>query len=215
MALTAIIVLFLLGRWHASRKAAADATAPLDAGNKPTPHSNSLEVVLSPPASSDARDFKELTLARQVELSTVGTAIPKIVHFVYGLRDPNPTLDLIHYTAIKAAHDVLKPDKIMFHYHYMPVGDNFERARPMLTLNKVPLVETVFDRPVSHYAHRADVVRLQVLQEFGGIYLDLDLISVKPVDHLLDREFIMAQEGVGKCSQVVCARERERERLMR
>jgi hypothetical protein len=68
----------------------------------------------------------------------------------------------------------------------------------MLTLNKVPLVEKVFGRPVSHYAHRADVVRLQVLEEFGGIYLDLDLISLKPVDHLLNREFIMAQEGVGK-----------------
>ncbi|KAK4513009.1 uncharacterized protein ATC70_003720 [Mucor velutinosus] len=215
VALTALIVLFLLGRWHSSRKS-TDTTAPLDTSNKPTaPTShNNLEVTLPPPASSDAKDFKELTLARETKLSTVGTAIPKIVHFVYGLRDPNPTLDLIHYTAIKAAHDVLKPDKIMFHYHYMPVGDNFERARPMLTLNKVPLVEKVFDRPVSHYAHRADVVRLQVLEEFGGIYLDLDLISVKPVDHLLDREFIMAQEGVdgsvGLCNAMIMARPHSR-----
>ncbi|KAF1801338.1 hypothetical protein FB192DRAFT_1283008 [Mucor lusitanicus] len=102
----------------------------------------------------------------------------------------------------------------MFHYHYMPVGDNFERARPMLTLHQVPLVEKVFDRPVSHYAHRADVVRLQVLEEYGGIYLDLDLISVKPVDHLLDREFIMAQEGVdgsvGLCNAMIMARPHSR-----
>ncbi|EPB88322.1 hypothetical protein HMPREF1544_04906 [Mucor circinelloides 1006PhL] len=210
----AIIVLFLLGRWHSSSKSTT-STTPLDAQKEHIPStSNSLEVVLSPPASSDAKDFKELTLARETKLTAVGTAIPKIVHFVYGLRDPNPTLDLIHYTAIKAAHDVLKPDKIMFHYHYMPVGDNFERARPMLTLNKVPLVEKVFDRPVSHYAHRADVVRLQVLEEFGGIYLDLDLISVKPVDHLLDREFIMAQEGVdgsvGLCNAMIMARPHSR-----
>ncbi|KAI8074241.1 uncharacterized protein B0P05DRAFT_473209 [Gilbertella persicaria] len=98
----------------------------------------------------------------------------------------------------------------MFHYHYIPVGDNFERALPMLTLNKVDLVEQVFGRPVSHYAHRADVVRLQVLQEFGGIYLDLDVISLKPLDHLLDREFIMAQEGidgaVGLCNAVIMSR---------
>ncbi|CEP16021.1 hypothetical protein [Parasitella parasitica] len=178
----------------------------------PKPHT--LEVIISPPSSSDAKNFKELAIARETKLKTVGTAIPKIVHFVYGLRDPNPTLDLIHYTAIKAAHDVLKPQKIMFHYHYMPLGVNFERARPMLTLNQVPLVESVFDRPVSHYAHRADVVRLQVLEEYGGIYLDLDLISVKPVDHLLNREFIMAQEGVdgsvGLCNAMIMARPHSR-----
>ena len=193
-----IIFLFFLSRWHSSTKIKSTTKVETTSNENIPKNTNNLEVFLSPPASSNAKDFKELTIARETKLTTVGAAIPKIVHFVYGLRDPNPTLDLIHYTAIKAAHDVLKPDKIMFHYHYMPVGDNFERARPLLTLNKVPLVEKVFDRPVSHYAHRADVVRLQVLEEFGGIYLDLDLISVKPVDHLLDREFIMAQEGVGK-----------------
>lgn len=157
--------------------------------------SHSLEVRLPPPSSGH---FKELTLAQEASLTPMGHRIPKIVHFVYGLRDPEPTLDLIHYLAIKSAHDVLKPEKIMFHYHHLPVGDNFERARPMLTLNKVPLIQKVFDRPVSHYAHRADVVRLEVLEKYGGIYVDLDLISLKPVDHLLNKEFIMAQEGVGK-----------------
>lgn len=219
VALATLLVLFLLGRWHSSSSKKSTDTTSLDkstshTNNNNNDNNNKLEVTLSPPASSDAKDFKELTLARETKLTTVGTAIPKIVHFVYGLRDPNPTLDLIHYTAIKAAHDVLQPTKIMFHYHYMPVGDNFERARPMLTLRQVPLVEKVFDRPVSHYAHRADVVRLQVLEEFGGIYLDLDLISVKPVDHLLDREFIMAQEGVdgsvGLCNAMIMARPHSR-----
>ncbi|KAG1313755.1 hypothetical protein G6F64_002004 [Rhizopus arrhizus] len=173
--------------------------------------SHLLEVRLPSPPSEH---FKELTIARETKLTPVDRRIPKIVHFVYGLRDPEPTLDLIHYIAIKSAHDTLKPEKIMFHYHHLPVGENFERARPMLTLNKVPLVEKVFGRPVSHYAHRADVVRLQVLEEFGGIYLDLDLISLKPVDHLLNREFIMAQEGVdgsvGLCNAMIMARPHSR-----
>ncbi|KAG1474007.1 hypothetical protein G6F56_000620 [Rhizopus delemar] len=175
------------------------------------PHSQSLEVDLPPPSSEQ---FKELRLARETKLVSMGRKIPKIVHFVYGMRDPEPTLDLIHYIAIKSAHDTLKPEKIMFHYHHMPVGENFERARPMLTLNKVPMVERVFDRPVSHYAHRADVVRLQVLEKYGGIYLDLDVISLKSVDHLLNKEFIMAQEGVdgsvGLCNAMIMARPHSR-----
>lgn len=193
LSIGAFLFLLILVRWHSS----SSSSSSTQSQSKNTPK-NSLEVQLRPPATSDARDFKELTIARETKLVSVGDRIPKIVHFVYGLRDPDPTLDLIHYTAIKSARDVLKPDKIMFHYHYMPVGENFERARHMLTLNQVPMVTNVFDRPVSHYAHRADVVRLQVLEEFGGIYLDLDLISLKPVDHLLDKEFVMAQEGVGK-----------------
>lgn len=190
-----IVTLLLVGRWYFNR-IQNHIYAPNDYNFA---DDNDLEVHLKVPTTSNARNFKELTIARETKLVAVGDRIPKIVHFVYGLRDPEPTLDLIHYTAIKAAHDVLKPEKIMFHYHYLPVGDNFERARHMLTLRQVPMVTTVFKRPVSHYAHRADVVRLQVLEEFGGIYLDLDLISLKSVDHLLGKEFVMAQEGVGKC----------------
>lgn len=194
----AVVILFLVGRWYKSSSSSKVDNHTYAPNNYNLPDSNSLEVHLGSPATSDARDFKELTIARETKLVLVGERIPKIVHFVYGLRDPGPTLDLIHYTAIKSAHDVLKPDKIMFHYYHLPVGDNFERAMPMLTLRQVPMVTKVFGRPVNHYAHRADVVRLQVLEEFGGIYLDLDLISLKSVDHLLDKEFIMAQEGVGK-----------------
>lgn len=145
--------------------------------------------------------FPELQMARNIQLTAPGSHIPKIVHFIHGLRRPEPTLDLVHYLAIKAAHEVLKPDKIMFHYHYMPVGEHFERIKHLLTLRQVPLVENIFGRPVSHYAHRADVVRLEALLEFGGIYLDLDLISLKPVDHLLHHEFVMAQEGIGMTRQ--------------
>lgn len=193
--LVIIFCIFFFRPWHSSESSSSSTRSKSEIYK--STNKQKLEVQLRPPASSDARDFKELTIARETKLLPTGTSIPKIVHFVYGLRGPNPTLDLIHYTAIKSAYDVLKPTAIMFHYHYMPTGANFERAKHMLTLHKVPLVETVFDRPVSHYAHRADVVRLQVLEEYGGIYLDLDLISLKPVDHLLDREFIMAQEGIG------------------
>lgn len=195
-------ILIIIARWNRLKHKGTPIT------NDPIPHQNrhhQLEVQLPIPASSDAKNFKELTIARETKLAPVGESIPKIVHFIYGLRDPNPQLDLIHYLAIKSAHDIIKPEKIMFHYHYMPTGNNFERARHMLTLNKVDLVEQVFDRPVSHYAHRADVVRLQVLEQYGGIYLDLDVISLKPIDKLLDREFVMAQEGIGKMKEkVVC-----------
>ena len=118
--------------------------------------------------------------------------------FLYGfLRDPEPTLDIVHYLAIKTAHDLIRPNQILFHYHYLPVGECWERVRPLLTLQQVPLVTEVMGRPVQNYAHRADVIRLEVLNRFGGIYLDMDLMMLKPIDHLLQNNFVMGQEGIG------------------
>lgn len=45
-----------------------------------------------------------------------------------------------------------------------------------------------------HVAHKADVVRLQVLKECGGIYLDIDTISIKPLSNLLPYSFIIGME---------------------
>lgn len=126
------------------------------------------------------------------------TRIPKIVHFVYGLKDPEPQLDLIQYLSIKSAYEVIKPEKIIFHYHYMPTGEWFDLIRPLLTLRQVDIPTKIFGNRVDHYAHRADVVRLEALKEFGGIYLDLDVIMLKSLDHLLDEQFAMGQEGIGK-----------------
>ncbi|KAI9482632.1 hypothetical protein BDB00DRAFT_158872 [Zychaea mexicana] len=158
--------------------------------------------------------FPELAVAKRTKLTTQGDRIPKIVHFIHGLKGPDPTLDLAHYIAIKAAHDVIQPDTIYLHYHYQPTGELFERAKPMLTLRHVPLIDNIFGRPVQHFAHRADVVRLEALRELGGIYFDLDLFALKSVDHLLDQEFVMGQEGkdgfVGLCNAMMMSRPNSR-----
>ncbi|GAB5590227.1 hypothetical protein Unana1_05127 [Umbelopsis nana] len=138
------------------------------------------------------------------------TKIPKIVHFVYGMKDPDPQLDLIQYLSIKSAHEVIKPEKILFHYHHMPTGEWFELIRPLVTLRQVEIPTKIFGNRVDHYAHRADVVRLEALKEFGGIYLDLDVIMMKSLDYLLDEQFAMGQEGIGGwsglCNAVILSR---------
>lgn len=153
----------------------------------------------------------EIITALQAKLEPMTqTKIPKIVHFVYGMKDRNPELDLIQYLSIKSAQEVIKPEKILFHYHYLPTGEWFELIRPHLTLRQVDIPTKVFGNRVDHYAHRADVVRLEALKEFGGIYLDLDVIILKNLDHLLDEEFAMGHEGIGGwsglCNAVILSR---------
>ena len=57
---------------------------------------------------------------------------------------------------------------------------------------------TIFGRPIRKFAHQADVLRLELLQQFGGVYLDLDVVLLRPLDVLLTspQELVLAHEGI-------------------
>lgn len=122
--------------------------------------------------------------------------IPNIFHFVFGMAADfgGRPFSLSHYLAINSAAEVNKPEAIFFHYEFEPTGEWWNKAKPLLTLNKIKAPESFMGRPLYHVAHKADVVRLQALKEYGGIYLDLDTICVKPLRLLYDHSFIIGQE---------------------
>jgi hypothetical protein len=71
----------------------------------------------------------------------------------------------------------------------------FDRARKYLTLNPVAPVTEVFGQALVNVAHRADILRLHVLNELGGIYMDMDVVSVSAMDELRQHEFVLGLEG--------------------
>jgi hypothetical protein len=122
--------------------------------------------------------------------------IPNIFHFVFGLEknaDGKP-FSLAHYLAIKSASEVNNPETILFHHQYEPEGECWQKAKPLLTLNKVEAPSKFMGRPIYHVAHKADVIRLQALRDTGGIYLDMDTICVKPITGLLSEKFVIGKE---------------------
>lgn len=121
--------------------------------------------------------------------------IPNILHFVFGMAPDfgGKPFSLVHYLSVKSAVDLNKPAAAYFHYQYEPEGEWWEKAKPFLTLNKIVAPDSFMGRPLYHVAHKADVVRLQVLKDNGGIYMDLDTISVKPLTELLQHSFLISQ----------------------
>jgi hypothetical protein len=123
--------------------------------------------------------------------------IPNIFHFILfkpiGDSGGRP-FSLSHYLSIKSAMEVNQPDAIFFHYDTEPSGQWWEKAKRLIILNKMKAPETFMGSPLHHVAHKADVVRLQLLKEIGGIYLDLDTICVKPMKELFNHSFIIGQE---------------------
>lgn len=123
--------------------------------------------------------------------------IPNIFHFIlFGTAanfDGRP-FSLSHYLSIKSAIDVNQPDAVFFHYDIEPSGQWWEKAKCLIELNKIKAPETFMGRPLCHVAHKADVVRLQILEDVGGVYLDLDTICVKPMKELFNHSFVIGKE---------------------
>ena len=132
--------------------------------------------------------------------------IPNIVHFVYGLKSDfgGKGFSFVHFLAVVTAWKVNRPETIYFHYAYEPSGVWWEKAKPYLTLNRISPPTEIFGRPLEHFAHKADVVRLEMLMKHGGIYLDMDVVCVNSFRPLLQESFVLGKElGFGLCNAVI------------
>jgi hypothetical protein len=131
--------------------------------------------------------------------------IPNIIHFVF-VAGGRP-FSFIHFLAVYTAWRVNRPDRIYFHHTGEPEGHWWQKAKPFLTLNRVEPVREVEGNPVTYPAHQADIIRLAMLARFGGVYLDLDVVSLNSLAPLRERDFVMGIEpGTGLCNAVILSR---------
>lgn len=134
--------------------------------------------------------------------------IPNRVHFIFGLESDfgGRPFSYLHYLAVASVYAVQSPKEIIFHYAHEPEGKWWERAKTMVKLNKVQPPEEIFGNKLTHYAHKADVLRLEFLRDYGGMYLDMDVITLNPYDPLLEHRFVMGiQAQRGFCNAVMLA----------
>lgn len=134
--------------------------------------------------------------------------IPNCIHFIFGL-DPTfggKPFSFVHYLAIASASIVNKPDEIVLHYAHEPDGEWWERSKSLLRLSPVRAPESVHGRSITHFAHKADVLRLEILKSEGGIYLDVDTFCVSSFAPLLVHSAVMGIEpNAGLCNAVILA----------
>ena len=80
----------------------------------------------------------------------------------------------------------------------------FDLLRPFIKLKKVEAPTEIFGIPIKKVEHQADIFRMRILLEEGGIYLDTDVFMIKPLDELLIHDFVMGIEnGMGLCNGVI------------
>ncbi|MBN9614109.1 MAG: hypothetical protein BGO25_03605 [Acidobacteriales bacterium 59-55] len=135
--------------------------------------------------------------------------IPNEFHFIFGLTDDLEAQHFcfIHYLAIVMCHRINHPERINFYYAFEPSGIWWNRARPYLNLIRVAPPHEIFGIALTHPAHMADVLRLELLLKRGGIYLDIDVLCLRPFRSLEHFDMVLGEErGVGLCNAVILAK---------
>ena len=130
--------------------------------------------------------------------------VPRIFHFVFGLRPQTEPFHLMHYLCIASCLAVNKPDAVMFHYQYMPWGPWWDRIAPFLQLREIKPDDFIstfsYDDPEIgkyRYAHLSDIARLEILIRDGGIYADIDTLFIRKIpERLFEHPFVMGMEKV-------------------
>lgn len=137
--------------------------------------------------------------------------VPRVFHFVFGLRPQTEPFHVAHYLCLESCRRVNQPDRIMFHYHHEPHGPWWDLIKPHLDLRQVQPEAFVRDHRgyLEHqegrliqswdlgYAHESDFIRVRALIEHGGVYADMDTLFVQPLpESYFGAKFVIGEEDL-------------------
>jgi len=132
--------------------------------------------------------------------------IPNILHYVH-LSKGGREWKLHHHLSVKSAIVRSRVDKIYIWIDEEPTGIWWEKTKQFVECIKIDPPNEIFGKPILQQAHKSDVIRLQVLLEYGGIYVDTDTIFVKSFAPLLMNKFVLGEQNIngseGLCPAVI------------
>ncbi|PAA80835.1 hypothetical protein BOX15_Mlig026037g1, partial [Macrostomum lignano] len=141
-----------------------------------------------------------------------GVPVPNVAHFVLPFGDTQ--LQFHHMVSLLSCLHVMKPHRLMLWYApgRLPTGRWWDRVRKNLTevewderivMVQRPVPKSVYSVPVHGREHQSDVMRLEAVLIFGGVYLDIDVLVLKPLDPLRKFDFTIGREvSYGLCNGI-------------
>lgn len=106
---------------------------------------------------------------------------PRLLHYIF-VGESDIAFTFMDYLVIRAAYFRLQPTTLYLHTN-VPAADGpiWDLTRPMIDRHEhFDTITEIFNRSVSGRAHQSDIARLVVLQKYGGIYMDLDAVALRP-----------------------------------
>lgn len=122
------------------------------------------------------------------------TVIPKIIHLVYINQRP---LKSFNYKCIYSIFKHMPDYQVYIHNDIEPDTEEWLllKQNKNVTIKKINRVKEFDSFVIDHVQYEADIIRMNILYEYGGVYLDTDVYILKNIDSLLDgHSFYIAKE---------------------
>ncbi|KAL4235990.1 hypothetical protein ACF0H5_004378 [Mactra antiquata] len=142
-------------------------------------------------------EFGDQCLNRYIQKCCLGEQrVPNVVHYVWYKRGE---LSFVPFLSLLGVIRFVKPCVIVFHgaAPYGKYWDAFTYLWPRVILLKRKAPTTIFNKPLGYVEHASDIMRIEALINYGGIYMDTDTILVKSVDKLRNYSCVMSEQSSG------------------
>ncbi|KAJ3311425.1 hypothetical protein HDV04_004027 [Boothiomyces sp. JEL0838] len=120
--------------------------------------------------------------------------VPNVVHLI-----PGKSFKFHHYLNIVAIKKIIKPDHIYVHGEIFPFDSQFF-MKAVQEFNLELVVSRTFSTiyrniTLFHGEHKADILRMEALLKYGGIYLDMDAYPIKSFKRFMNDEFSIGYQN--------------------
>lgn len=126
--------------------------------------------------------------------------IPKIIHLLYF---GETEFYNFHHRCIHSMIQYMPEYEIRIYNAREPPAENHYwkdiKAHPRVHIHKMNAPQFYDGFELKHFQYKADVARLELLYEHGGVYLDIDMIIVRPFDEIFasGHSFYISEEREG------------------
>ena len=157
------------------------------------------------------------TIQNMSQNATIKELVPNIVHYIsFTHKGRKKPFIFIHYLSILSAHKNTMPENIYFHTDIPPDGVywNLTLKIPEFKVVKRTPTRILFGKSINvdvFETTASDIDRLLILQEYGGIYLDLDVLIIRSFAPLLQYDSTIGWESRGMaCAGIIVAKSSSR-----
>ena len=122
--------------------------------------------------------------------------VPRIVHFVW-FGEPRKKFLFFNMLSVLAAFRFARAERVYFWCDNLPAGEYWdELGRRIKNLYRIKITrpDNVWGKPVKNLQHCSDIVRLEAILQYGGMYFDFDAFVVNFVDPLLHYDCTLGAE---------------------
>ena len=151
---------------------------------------------------SELPDFiKEASLANLGMLYPADpcSQIPKIIHLLYfGETD----FYNFHHRCVHSMLQYMPDYEIRIYNAKEPIGNEYcdeIKTHPRVCIHKMEAPQYYDGFELKHFQYKADVSRLELLYEHGGVYLDIDMLIIRPFHEVFNsgHSFYISEEREG------------------